>query len=132
MQKKILIVEDDPALLDVLSSKVKSLDYTVIEAKDGEQAIIKFNNEFPDLILLDIVMPLKSGFEVLEEIRIKYQSKVPVIILSNLSEPQDIETAKNLGALDYIIKSNLTLKEIMVKINNAIETSEKDVNKNNS
>lgn len=121
MQKKILIVDDDPALLNVLSSKVKSLNYTVIEAKDGEQALTKFKKEHPDLVLLDIVMPLKSGFEVLEEIRIKQNSKVPVIILSNLAESQDIETGKNLGAADYITKSNLTLKEIMVKINKAIE-----------
>jgi OmpR family response regulator RpaB len=124
MQKKILIVEDDPALRDVLSTKVKSLNYTIIIAKDGEQAISKFKVEHPDLVLLDIVLPLKSGFEVLEEIKIKLRSKVPVIILSNLSEPQDVETAKNLGAVDYIIKSNLTLKEIVVKINNAIKKSE--------
>jgi len=121
MQKKILIVEDDPALLSVLSTKIKSLNYTVIGAKDGQQALNKFEVETPDLVLLDIVMPLKSGFEVLEKIKIKLKNKVPVIILSNLAESQDIETAKNLGAIDYITKSNLTLKEIMVKINKAIE-----------
>jgi len=118
---KVLIVEDDPALLKVLSSKVKSLNFSVIEAKDGEQALNKFKKELPDLVLLDIVMPLKSGFEVLEEIKIKQKSKVPVLILSNLSESQDIETGKNLGASDYIIKSNLTLKEIMIKINKALD-----------
>jgi len=123
MPKKILIVEDESTLLNVLVTKAKSLDYIVIEAKDGEQAITKFTAEQPDLVLLDIVMPIKSGFDVLEEIRIKYKSKVPVIILSNLSEPQDMETAKNLGVVDYIVKSNLTLKEIMIKVNNAMEKS---------
>jgi len=124
MQKKILIVEDDPALLNVLSSKVKSLNYNVIEAKDGAKALSEFEQKSPDLVLLDIVMPLMSGFEVLEEIKIKQKSKVPVIILSNLAEPQDIETGKNLGAIDYITKSNLTLKEIMVKIHKALENGE--------
>lgn len=105
----------------MLSAKVQSLDYAVIEAKDGVEALRKFKEELPDLVLLDIVMPLKSGFEVLEEIKIKQKSKVPVIILSNLAESQDIETGKNLGAADYFTKSNLTLKEIMVKINKALE-----------
>jgi len=120
MQKEILIIEDDQALLNVLASKVKSLGYGVVEARDGEQALIKFKKKLPDLVLLDIVLPLKSGFEVLEEIKIKQRSKVPVIILSNLAESQDIETGKNLGAVDYITKSNFTLKEIIVKINKAI------------
>jgi DNA-binding response OmpR family regulator len=120
MPKKILIVDDDPSLLNVLSSKVESLGYTVIKARDGEQAIREFKKDPPDLVLLDIVMPFKSGFEVLEDIKMKQKSKVPVIILSNLSESQDIETGKNLGAVDYITKSNLTIREIMVKINNAI------------
>jgi DNA-binding response OmpR family regulator len=120
MSQKILIVEDDPALLKVLTAKIKSLGYVVMAAKDGVQAIKKFTSEPPDLVLLDIVLPLQSGFTVLEEIKIKHKSKVPVIILSNLSEPQDIETGKNLGAVDYIIKSNLTLKAIMVKVQAAL------------
>jgi DNA-binding response OmpR family regulator len=124
MQKKILIAEDDLALMDVLSTKVKSLNYTVIEAKDGAQALRKFKNETPDLILLDIVMPMKSGFEVLEEIKMKRKSKVPVIILSNLGEEEDIETGMNLGAIDFITKSNFTLKEIMSKISKVIEKNE--------
>lgn len=120
MPKKILIAEDEPSLLTVLSKKVKSLGYTVVEAKDGVQALNQFTKEKPDLILLDVVMPIKNGFDVLEEIKMKQKSKVPVIILSNLNESQDIETGKNLGAVDYITKSNLSLREIMVKINNVL------------
>ena len=125
MKNKILVVDDDPALRGVLVSKVKSLGYDVIEATNGDQAIEVFKKESPDLVLLDIVMPSKSGFEVLEEIKLKLKSKVPVIILSNLSESQDIETGKNLGAVDYITKSNITLKDIMVKISKALEANEK-------
>jgi two-component system response regulator VicR len=120
MQKKILIVEDDPVLLKVLSTKVKDADYTVVEAKDGKQALAKFKKWHPDLVLLDIVMPLKSGFEVLEEIKIKQKSKTPVIILSNLAEDQNIDKWKKLGASDYITKSNFTLEEIIIKINKII------------
>ena len=124
MPKKILIAEDEPSLLSVLSKKVKSLGYTVFEAKDGEQAINIFKKEQPDLILLDVVMPIKNGFDVLEEIKMKQKSKVPVIILSNLSESQDLETGKNLGAVDYITKSNLSLRDITVKIHNVLEKVE--------
>ncbi len=120
MPKKILIAEDEPSLLNVLAKKVKSLGYSVLEAKDGEQAIKIFKKEHPDLVLLDVVMPIKNGFDVLEEIKIKQKSKVPVIILSNLSESQDLETGKNLGAIDYITKSNLSLRDIIVKINKAL------------
>lgn len=121
MPKKILIAEDEPSLLSVLAKKVKSLGYAVFEAKDGEQAINIFKKEHPDLVLLDVVMPIKNGFDVLEEIKIKQKSKVPVIILSNLSESQDLETAKNLGAVDYITKSNLSLRDITIKIHNVLE-----------
>ena len=124
MPKKILIAEDEPSLLSVLSKKVKSLGYTVFEAKDGEQAINIFKKEQPDLVLLDVVMPIKNGFDVLEEIKMKQKSKVPVIILSNLSESQDLETGKNLGAVDYITKSNLSLRDITVKIHNVLEKVE--------
>lgn len=120
MPKKILIAEDEPSLMSVLSKKVKSLGYIVIEAKDGEQALNQFTKEKPNLILLDVVMPIKNGFDVLEEIKMKQKSKVPVIILSNLNESQDIETGKNLGAVDYITKSNLSLREIMVKIHKVL------------
>ena len=123
MQKKVLIVDDDPALLKVLSSKLRSLGYVVLEAGNGKQALTKFKQESLDLVLLDAVMPLMSGFEVLEEIKIKQKSKVPVIILSNLAESQDIEMGKNLGAADYITKSNLTLKEMAVKIHNTIQSN---------
>lgn len=121
MPKKILIAEDEPSLRSVLSKKVKSLGYIVFEAKNGEEAVDQFKKEKPDLILLDVVMPIKNGFDVLEEIKMKQKSKIPVIILSNLNESQDIETAKNLGAVDYITKSNLSLRDITIKIHNALE-----------
>ena len=116
MQKKILIIEDDVVLIEVLATKVKSLNYIVVQAKNGEEGIAKLAQEKPDLILLDVILPLKSGFEVLEEIKGKQKSTVPVIILSNLDSPQEIEKGMKLGAVDYMIKSNFSLHEIMSKI----------------
>ncbi|MBI3443410.1 response regulator [Candidatus Woesebacteria bacterium] len=121
MAKTILIVDDEPALLKALSSKVLSLGYRVVEATNGDQAISQFKKEKPDLVLLDVVMPQKNGFEVLEELTIKMHSRVPVIILSNLEQNQDIETGKNLGAKDYIVKSNISLRDIMIKIHNTLK-----------
>ena len=121
MKKKILIVEDEPSLLRLLSNEIKDLDYDVVEARDGEQALILFKKERPDLVLLDIVLPLMNGFDVLERIKIKQRSKVPVIIISNLSGQGDAELAKNLGALDYLIKSKMTITEIMIKVNKSLE-----------
>ena len=120
MQKVVLIVEDDLNLQRITKSVVESLGYQSIIAMNGEQALDKFKEKLPDLILLDIVMPLKSGFEFLEIIRIKEKSNVPVIILSNLSESQDIEKGKTLGVIDYIVKSDLTLEDIKRKIKNIL------------
>lgn len=120
MTKKILIAEDDKTLAKALKQKVADAGFEVIEATDGEQALQKFISEKPDLVLLDIVMPSKSGMEVLEEIRIKMSNKTPIIILSNLEGEKDIETAKNLGVVDYFIKSNISLLKLVTKIHEVL------------
>lgn len=125
MPKKVLIVEDEIQMLQVLSGKVKQLGYEVIEAEDGLEALKKYKQEKPDLILLDIILPKKSGFEVLEELKLKLKSKTPVIILSNLGQENDIKTGKELGAVDYILKANVSLRDLMVKINNYLEKNKK-------
>ena len=121
MKKKILIVDDDRALLTVLKDMVISLNYTVVEAHNGEEALTIYKTEHPDLVLLDILMPKKDGFEVLEDIKILHESVVPIIILSNLSGDEDLKKGSALGATDYITKSNFTLKEIMEKISKAFK-----------
>ena len=120
MAKKILLVEDDKSLRDALHKKIQSENYELIEATNGNEALAQFTKESPDLILLDLVMPEKSGFEVLEEIRIKHNSKVKVIILSNLDSVDDRELAKNLGISNYIEKSNISLTDLMVKVKKAL------------
>ena len=119
MKKNILIVDDESALRTVLADMVRSLNYDVIEAVDGVDALNKYAEHRPDLILLDILMPNKSGFDVLEDLKILHESPVPIIILSNLSGDEDMKRVSSLGAVDYITKANFTLKEVMEKINKA-------------
>ena len=125
MKKKILIAEDDAALLAVLRDMVLGLNYTVVEARDGEETLEKYKSERPNLVLLDILMPKKNGFEVLENIKILHESSVPIIILSNLTDNEDMRKGSALGATDYVTKSNFTLKEIVGKINKAFEAKSK-------
>jgi DNA-binding response OmpR family regulator len=114
---KILIVEDDKFLRLLLERKLKNEDFEVVTAEDGEEALEKIVTEKPDLILLDIILPKKSGFAVLEEInKDENLKRIPVFIISNLGQPEDIERGKNLGAKEYFVKAGLSLEELIKKI----------------
>ncbi|MDA2921850.1 response regulator [Patescibacteria group bacterium AH-259-L07] len=120
-QKKILIAEDDPSMSDILVKMMKSTNYKVIRAKDGQKAIDLAIKERPDLILLDILMPKLSGFEVLEKLRYHPAiQNIPVIILSILGQEKDIVRGKELGAAEYLVKTNIHLSEILDKIDKYI------------
>lgn len=121
MPKKILIAEDEEFIVKPLVQRISNLGYEVVVAMDGKEVLKKFKKSKPDLIILDIVMPEMNGFAVLEDIKIKQKSKVPVIILSNLDQPQDIEMGKRLGATDYISKANFTLQDLVIKINEILK-----------
>ena len=117
-EKKILIVEDDNFLRKLVLRKLSSEGYDVSEALDGEQGVKKAQTENPDLILLDLILPGIDGFEVLAQIKNnKETSLIPVIILSNLGQKEDIEKGFNLGAVDYLIKAHFTPNEIIEKVN---------------
>ena len=116
MAKKVLIVEDEPSLSKVLKKKIEQLGYAVTVAVDGNDALAKIKSGKPDLIILDIVMPKKNGIEVLRELRVKLESKVPVIILSNLESPQDMEASKHYQVVDYIFKSDISLSDLTAKV----------------
>ena len=118
MIKKILIIEDDPSIRTMLVGKLKSSGYKTIIATDGEMAIALFKKDKPALAIVDLIIPKKSGFQVIEEIRIKQKSETPIIVLSNLDQPQDRETAMRLGVNEYIVKSNISLRDLMISINN--------------
>lgn len=113
---KILLVEDDRSLRSVLHKKLSDIGYDVTDAQNGTEALSVYRTWQPELILLDIVMPEKSGIEVLETIRYSYQSQTPVIVLSNLDHQIDIETGMNLGVNKYLIKSNVSLQKILQSV----------------
>ena len=117
MSKKILIIEDDKFLRELISQKISKQGYIVVEAIDGEDGIEEFKKEKPDLVLLDLILPGIDGFEVLSQIKANAELKnTPVIILSNLGQKEDIEKGINLGADDYLIKAHFTPNEIIEKI----------------
>lgn len=115
---KILIIEDDRFLRELIVTKLsKEKDYLVISAVDGEDGIKKIKEEKPNLILLDLILPGIDGFEVLSQIKNDPDvSSIPVIILSNLGQREDIERGITLGANDYLIKAHFTPGEIVEKI----------------
>ena len=115
--KYILIVEDDEFISDVYRKKLSMEGFEVALAQDGEEALRLLRNRRPDLVLLDIMIPLKDGFEVLSDLRADPAlSDVNVIVLSNLSQSRDMIRAKELGALDYIVKSNVALPDMLARI----------------
>lgn len=114
---KILLAEDDEFLSKALKYRLEERDYFVIHAKDGDEALSKIKEEQPDIILLDIAMPGKNGFDVLKEIKkSKETKKIPTIIISNLGQESDIEEGFKLGASDYLVKSDFSTKEIVEKV----------------
>lgn len=119
--KKIAIIEDERILLKALKTELSSEGFEVISATDGETGIELIKKEKPDLLLLDLVLPRIDGFEVLK--RIKKDSKVkdvPVLILSNLGQDENIERGMKLGAVDYFVKASTDLATIAEKINNIL------------
>jgi len=115
--KKILIAEDDTFLANAYRVKLAKESYEVKIVGNGDE-VIKALDEFkPDLLLLDLLMPVRDGFAVLTEIKANPAWKnLPVIVASNLSQPDDIVKATKLGADDYIIKTDLSLKDILQKV----------------
>ena len=120
--KRILIVEDDLFLSDLCSKKLKKAGFEVLKVFDGQDGLKKIKEEKPALVLLDIVLPGLSGFEVLKQIKTNPESaSVPVIILSNLGQKEDVQRGITLGAEDYIVKANYTPSEIIEKIKKVME-----------
>jgi len=117
--KKIVLVEDDTIIKEMYKMKLEMEGYNVVCADDGEEALKVIKEESPDLVLLDILMPKKDGFEVLKELKDSQDGgvkSIPVIMLTNLSNREDIAEAEKLGAVDYIVKAKASPDEIVNKI----------------
>lgn len=114
---KILIVEDESSLQTSLKEFLSMENFETVSAFNGEEGIELAAKENPDLILLDIILPKKNGFEVLEEIKKnKETEKIPVILLTNLESTEDVNRAFEMGVTTYLIKSSYTLEDIVKKI----------------
>lgn len=116
-QRRVLVVEDDSNLALALADKLSSRGFVVEVAANGEEALAKLRSLSPDILLLDILMPVMSGFKVMEAMQADEKlSSVPVLILSNLDQEADILRAKKSGAVDYLVKSNVKLKEVVARV----------------
>lgn len=116
-KEKILMIEDDPFLRKVYRDKFTQLGFDFIEATNGMEGTNKTISEKPDIVLLDLMLPRKNGFEVLIDIRKNKKNKnIPVIILSNLGQESDIERGMALGADDYLVKTEISISEIVDKV----------------
>ena len=114
---KILIIEDDPFLLNMYATKFELENFKVLVAEDGEKGLKMAGQEMPEIILLDIILPKMNGFEVLKGLKKeKKLSDIPVILLTNLSQKNEIEEGLALGAKDYLIKAHFMPSEVVDKI----------------
>jgi len=122
MAKKILVIEDDKFLRELISQKLLHEGYGIAEATDGEKGLEAVEKEKPDLVLLDLILPGVDGFEVLAKMKEdSTMAQIPVIILSNLGQKDDIEKGLKMGAVDYLIKAHFTPAEIIEKIRVVLE-----------
>jgi DNA-binding response OmpR family regulator len=123
-EQRILLAEDDRFLRKSAGAMLRRQGFIVMAAEDGEDALRLARTESPDLILLDVIMPKMQGFDVLRALKSDpHTSPIPVIILSNLGQESDSVAAREMGALDYWVKSDLALEELAMRVGQAISTS---------
>ncbi|MFA6515259.1 MAG: response regulator [Candidatus Paceibacterota bacterium] len=120
--KKVLIIEDDSFLQGLEASKIEKEGYSIITASSGEEAMKKIYEPGIDIVLLDLILPNFDGFEILKKIKeVEELKNIPVIVFSNLSEEKSIKKSKELGAIDFMVKSNFTLDELVKHINTILK-----------
>ena len=126
---KVLLIEDDQFLSSLLKNRLEKERYEVILAHDGEQAIEALRNNKPDIILLDIILPGKSGFEVLEEMRsdpqLNDKRDIPVVVISNLGQESDMERGKELGVVDYYVKARISIDDLVKNVGGFLTPKDK-------
>ncbi|MBU1292352.1 response regulator [Patescibacteria group bacterium] len=120
--KKIIIIEDEETLSNLLQRKLIQKGYQVEVAKDGQEGLERIKANKPDLILLDIVMPKMGGFELMEKVRLDEElKKIPIIIISNSGQPVELDRAKELGVRDWLIKTNFDPQEVVDKVKKQLD-----------
>jgi len=122
MNYNIVLVEDDPLLVDIYTTKFEEVGFTVIVAKDGKLAFKIIKETRPHIVVLDIVLPHQDGWEVLREIREDQTfNHMKVLILSNLGQKEEVERGMRLGANKYLIKAHYTPSEVAREIARLLE-----------
>ena len=132
-QTKILIIEDDKFLLKLYSDKLRRQGFEVFESLTGEEGLNRLSVEKPDLIILDLVLPGKNGFDVLKEVKDNPEIKdIPVIILTNLGQESDIKRGLDLGAAAYLVKTEFSVNQLAEKVKEHLTKAGKNKGKNNA
>ncbi len=122
VKKKLLIIEDDVSLIDIFKTAIDDKKYNVIIATEGDEGVKKAVAELPNGIVLDILLPGKNGFDVLIELKNNSKTKkIPVIILSNIGQEEEIKRGLQLGADDYMIKADFTIDQVLNKIDQLVK-----------
>lgn len=123
--KKLLIVEDEPLLGNLLKQRFEKEGVETLLARDGEEALSILRTTKPSLILLDIILPKISGFELLEAMAADPGiEKAPVIITSNLGQDSDVKKGQSLGAVEYFVKAKISIEELVDHVKTVLETSQ--------
>jgi DNA-binding response OmpR family regulator len=121
---KILFIEDDPLINKIYSTRLKTDGYEVFTAENGEEGLKMAEDNNPDIIILDIMMPRVDGFAVLEKLRNDERFKLkPIIMYSNLNNEDEIKRAKQMGVTEFVIKANLSPTQMVTKIKQYIEAT---------
>ncbi len=122
IMKKILFIEDESALQKSMGDSLRREGWQVLSALNGEIGLRQAKTERPDLILLDLILPKMDGFEVFQGLKKnKETADIPVIVLTNLEQMEDVEKALELGAKTYLVKANYTLSEVVSKIKDILK-----------
>lgn len=123
-KRKILIVEDDVFFRELLLKKFQKENFDVFIAKDGKEGFTYLESNNPDIIVLDLILPDLNGYEILSMLKREKKTKgVPVVVLSNLGQQEEMEKAMSLGAAEFLIKVNFTLEEIVEKVKQVLGRS---------
>jgi len=112
---KVLIVEDELSILTAISGKIKEIGWQPLEAKNGEEGLKLYSAEKPNIILLDLIMPVMDGITMLKELK-KLKNKTPVLVFSNLSDKEKVAEALELGSFHYMVKADNSLNDIITQV----------------
>ncbi len=119
----ILIIEDDPYILRVYERKFQQEGFQITTARDGADGVEKLQANPPDVILLDLVMPKKDGFEFIRDLKRLFPHKnIPVVVLTNLGQEHDVQRAEHLGISSYLLKSNMSIQDVFERVRDTLHT----------